>query len=104
MAVSGDIFSVLQVSPILGRGFTAEELKAGGVVIFSHELWKRAFGGDPKIVGQQVNLAGRSHTIVGIMPPGWKFPLQGEFRVHSDYVAPLEPLVATECRGAARIS
>jgi putative ABC transport system permease protein len=96
VAVAGDIFSVLGVSPMLGRGFTAEELKAGGVVIFSHGLWKRAFGSDPRIVGQQVSLAGRSHTLLGIMPPGWKFPLQGEFREHSDYIAPLEPLVATE--------
>jgi len=96
VAVAGDIFSVLGVSPMLGRGFTAEELKAGGVVIFSHGLWQRAFGSDPKVVGQQVSLAGRSHTLTGIMPPGWQFPLQGEIREHSDYIAPLEPLVATE--------
>jgi putative ABC transport system permease protein len=96
VAVAGDIFSVLGVSPMLGRGFTPEELKAGGVVLFSHGLWKRAFGSDPKVIGQQVILAGRSHTLLGIMPPEWKFPLQGEFREHNDYIAPLEPLVATE--------
>ena len=96
VAVAGDIFTVLGVSPLLGRAFTPEELKAGGVVIFSHGLWQRAFGGDPKVVGQQVILAGRSHTVVGIMPPGWKFPLQGQFGERNDYVMPLEPLVATE--------
>ena len=96
VAVSGDIFSVLGVHPMLGRGFTAEEMKAGGVVLFSHGLWKRAFSSDPKIVGQQVNLGGKSYTLLGIMPPGWQFPLQGEYREHSDYIMPLEPLVATE--------
>ncbi|HWM25083.1 MAG TPA: ABC transporter permease [Chthoniobacterales bacterium] len=95
IAVAGDIFSVLGVGPMLGRGFTPEELKIGGpnVVVFSHGLWKRAFGSDPRIVGQQVNLAGRSFTVVGIMPPEWRFPVQAE---PSDYIMPLEPLVATE--------
>jgi len=93
VAVSGDIFGVLGMGPMLGRGFTADELKAGGVVIFSHGLWKGAFGSDPKIVGRQVILAGRSYTVLGIMPPGWKFPVQAE---QSDYITPLESLVATE--------
>ncbi len=95
VAVAGDIFNVLGVGPMLGRGFTPEELKIGGpnVVVFSHGLWKRAFGSDPRIVGQQVNLAGRSFTVLGIMPPGWQFPVQAE---QSDYIMPLEPLVATE--------
>jgi putative ABC transport system permease protein len=95
VAVAGDIFGVLGAGPMLGRGFTAEELKVGGpnVVVFSHGLWKRAFGSDPKVVGQQVSLAGRSYTVLGIMPPGWKFPIQAE---QSDYITPLEPLVATE--------
>ncbi|MBA3386704.1 MAG: ABC transporter permease [Chthoniobacterales bacterium] len=94
VAVAGDIFSVLGVNPMLGRGFTPEELKVGApnTVILGHGLWKRAFGRDPKIIGQQVNMAGRSCTVLGIMPPGWNFPVGPETR---DFIAPLEPLTAT---------
>ena len=97
MAVSGDIFSVLGVQPDAGPRLhcRGDESRRRGV-LFSHGLWKRAFSSDPKIVGQQVNLAGKSYTLLGIMPPGWQFPLQGEYREHSDYIMPLEPLVATE--------
>ncbi len=93
VAVTGDIFGVLGVNPILGRAFAAEELKASGphVVILSEGLWKRAFGRDPKIIGQQLNLASRSCTVIGIMPPGWKFPVNAET---TDFIMPLEPLVA----------
>ncbi len=101
VATSGDFFGVLGVQPMLGRGFTVEEAKVGGpnVVVLSHGLWQRAFGSDPRIVGQEVTLAGRVHTVLGVMPPGWKFPVAEE---RSDFVMPLEPLVAAEVpqRGA----
>ena len=101
VAANGDIFQRSGVNPMLGRGFTAEETKrAGGVVLFSHGLWKRAFSSDPNIVGQQVNFAGESYTVLGIMPPGWQFPLEANTGSTSDYIMPLEPLVATECAPA----
>jgi putative ABC transport system permease protein len=95
VAVSGDIFGALGITPMLGRGIAAEETKLGAapVIVFSHGLWKRAFGSDPKIIGQQVNLAGKKYTVVGIMPPGWKFPIQAE---QSEFIMPLEPLVASD--------
>ncbi|MBA2242490.1 MAG: ABC transporter permease, partial [Chthoniobacterales bacterium] len=67
VAVAGDIFGVLGIKPMLGRGFVPEEAKVGApnVVVFSHGLWQRAFGSDPRIVGQQINLAGRSYTVLG---------------------------------------
>src|SRR3712207_3728969 len=73
VAVDGDFFDVVGVKPMLGRGFTAEEAKVGApnVIVFTHGVWQRAFGSDPKIVGQQVSLAGRSYTVLGIMPPGF---------------------------------
>ncbi|CAN5602931.1 ABC transporter permease [soil metagenome] len=95
VAVDGDFFDVLGVKPILGRGFGAEEAKEGAplVVIFSHSIWQRAFGGNPGIIGQQVSLSGRSYTVLGIMPPGWKFPVQDE---RSEYITALQPLTPTE--------
>jgi putative ABC transport system permease protein len=95
VAVNGDFFEVMGVQPMLGRSFTANEAKVGepNVVVIGYGLWKRAFGKDPKIVGQQINLAGRSATLLGVMPPGWKFPVQAET---SEFIVPLEPLVAAQ--------
>lgn len=95
VAVAGDIFGVLGVNPMLGRGFAPEELKVGGpnTVVISHGLWKRAFGANPNVIGQEVNMASRTLTIIGIMPPGWKFPVTAET---SEFIMPLEPLVASE--------
>ena len=93
LAVTSDLFRVLRVSPLLGRPYTRDEDKVNGplVVILSHGLWQRAFAGDPSIVGKQINLSGRSHTVLGVMPPGFKFPVQDP---HIDYYMPLENLVA----------
>ncbi len=101
VAVNGDFFEVMGVQPVLGRGFSAKEAKVGqpDVVVISHGLWQRAFGKNPKIIGQQVNLSGRNLTLIGVMPPGWKFPVEAE---SSEFIEPLEPLVASEVpdRGA----
>ena len=94
LAVTSDIFRVLRVSPMLGRAYTREDDKVNSppVVILSYGLWQRAFGGDPSIVGKQINFSGRSHTVLGVMPRGFKFPVQDP---HIDYYQPLENLVAT---------
>ena len=61
---------------MLGRGFLREEDQPGGrqVVLLSHELWQRRFGSDPRVVGSSVNLDGVPHTIVGVIPAGFRFP------------------------------
>jgi len=94
VAITPEIFDVLGVPPLLGRGFNQEEAKDQGarVVVLTYPLWQRAFGGDQKILGQQVTLSGRSHTVIGVMPPGWKFPVEDE---HIDYVVPLQYLTAS---------
>jgi putative ABC transport system permease protein len=75
--VSHDMFSVLGVEPALGRSFTEAEDQPGGerVVILSNGLWRRRFGGDPSLVGKTISLSGDSYTVIGIMPPGFKFPI-----------------------------
>ncbi|MGI9089440.1 MAG: ABC transporter permease [Chthoniobacterales bacterium] len=95
LAASGDIFEVMGVQPILGRGFSAEEAKVGApnVAVLGYGLWKRAFGGTSDIIGRQVSLASRSYTILGVMPPGWKFPVEA---TTSEFIMPLEPLAAAQ--------
>jgi putative ABC transport system permease protein len=74
--VSTNFFQLIGVSPVRGRRFTAEEEKPGNdkVVILSHALWQRRFGGDPGILNRTISLSGQSHVIVGIMPPEFQFP------------------------------
>lgn len=74
--VSHGLFEILRIQPPLGRTFTAEEDQPGhdAVVMLSHGLWQRRFGGDPTIVGRLVTLNNRSCTVIGVMPPGFRFP------------------------------
>jgi putative ABC transport system permease protein len=90
--VSADLFAMLGVAPALGRTFMPEEDMDGGppVVILSDSLWRRRFGGDPQVIGRALKLRLSDHrihedqkrsvvaTIVGIMPPGLRFPRESE--------------------------
>lgn len=74
--VSANLISLLGVSPLLGRAFSADEGEPGRnrVVVLGHGLWQRRFGGDPEVLGKPLSLNGESHMIVGIMPPSFWFP------------------------------
>jgi putative ABC transport system permease protein len=76
--VSGDLFGVLGTVPALGRSFAADEEAPGGrdVAMISDGLWHRRFGGDPAVLSREIRLDGRSVTVVGILPPTFRFPLQ----------------------------
>src|SRR3954447_1783178 len=91
IAITPEVFDVLGVQPLLGRGFTKEDAKNEGdrVVVLTYPLWKSAFGSDPKIIGQKITISARPHTVIGVMPPGWKFPVEDE---HIEYALPLEYL------------
>ncbi|MGB7922683.1 MAG: ABC transporter permease [Pyrinomonadaceae bacterium] len=74
-AVSADFFTVLRSNASQGRTFLPEEEQPGRnqVVVVSHELWQRAFGGNPNLIGQSLTLDSQSYTVIGIMPAGFKF-------------------------------
>jgi putative ABC transport system permease protein len=75
-SISYNTFEILGVAPILGRTFTAEEDRPGNdlVVILGHGLWERRFGAKPEVVGQKITLNNRIRTVIGVMPPDFKFP------------------------------
>jgi putative ABC transport system permease protein len=74
--VSANLFSTLGVAPALGRTFNAEEELAGHrVVILSHELWASDFASSPNALGQMIKLSDEPHTIIGVMPAGFHFPV-----------------------------
>src|SRR5213596_128295 len=81
--VTEDFFKIIGVSPVMGRDFTAEDNKPGAekVTILSHEIWQRDFNGDPNIVGQSVRINGKAATVIGVMPPNFKFPVSEELWV-----------------------
>ena len=75
-AISWGLFPELGVSPIIGRHFTEADDRqgAGRVVLISHDLWTLRYQADPRIVGRTAHLDGALHSIVGVMPPGFRFP------------------------------
>ncbi|MPY90880.1 MAG: FtsX-like permease family protein, partial [Luteitalea sp.] len=74
-AVTPSFFSLLKATPAIGRTFTQAEGEPGRdqVVVLSHGLWQELFGGDPGVLGHELELNGRSHAIVGVMPEGFTF-------------------------------
>jgi predicted permease len=80
-SVTTDLFGILGIEPMLGRTFRPEEAAPPGlesVVILTHGLWRRRYGADPDIVGRSIVINERARTVVGIMPPNFKFPERDE--------------------------
>jgi predicted permease len=74
--VSADLFPLLGVQPIIGRGFLPGEDEPGSrVVVLSHGLWQRRFGGDPAIIGRSLMLDGEQFQVIGVMPEKFSFPI-----------------------------
>jgi len=78
-AVSSSVFPLLGVSPELGRAFTAEEDRygSGDVVLLSHSLWENEYNRDSNILGKTVKLDEHPYTVIGVMPPSFRFPFDG---------------------------
>ena len=75
LRVSANFFDVLGVTAAVGRTFRAEEElpDALAVVVISHGLWERAFGGDPSVIGRTIPLSGAPHTVIGVAPADFSF-------------------------------
>ncbi len=82
-AISEVAFRVTGVPAQLGRTLVAadEELGAVPVVVLGHDVWRGAFASAPDIVGRQVRVGGEAHTVVGVMPEGFAFPISESFWV-----------------------
>jgi predicted permease len=75
-AVSWEFLPALGTNPELGRGFTPEEEKVGTrVVLISHALWASQFGSDKSILGRQLKLNDSLYTVIGVMQPSFRFPV-----------------------------
>jgi hypothetical protein len=76
MNTSPRFFQVLGVAPALGRLPTPQEERFGGppVIVISDAFWRRRFGADPSVLGRALTLGGTSRSIVGVMPPSFRYP------------------------------
>ena len=75
--VSSNLFPLLSVQPILGRGFTAEDDQQGNAptAVLSYDFWTTRFGGDPRALGRSLTLDGIQFEIIGVMAAGFQFPV-----------------------------
>ncbi|MGC1367083.1 MAG: ABC transporter permease [Candidatus Acidiferrum sp.] len=79
MGLSANFFSVLGVDLARGRSFTSEEDRPGGprAAILTYELWQSRYAGDPRILGRPIMLDDKDYSVVGVLPPSFKFPTSG---------------------------
>lgn len=83
LKISADFFDVLGVKPVLGRAFSRNDEEAGGgpggfKVILSDDFWRSHFGGDPHVLGRTIELDRRLHTVIGVMPLRFQYPIQSD--------------------------
>ncbi|HEU4619056.1 MAG TPA: ABC transporter permease, partial [Gammaproteobacteria bacterium] len=76
MRATGNLFSVLRVTPILGRTFSPDDEgpEATPVAVIGQALWVHRFGSDPAIVGRDIVLDNVKHTVIGVVPSGFNYP------------------------------
>ena len=88
LSVDADLFPLLRVHPELGSVFTRDQDQMGAapVMLIGHDLWQRRFNSDPHIIGQQIRVGSTSATVIGVMPPDFRFPPQA---TSIDYFRPL---------------
>jgi putative ABC transport system permease protein len=74
-SVDPQFFRVFSVEPILGRGFTPDDMASDTrVLLISHAYWQSRFGGDPRVLGRAMRVSGAPARIVGVLPAGFEFP------------------------------
>ena len=117
---SATLFDLLGVHAVLGRTFQADDDRIGAppVVLLSDAVWTRRYGADRRIVGETIRVNGVAHTVIGVMPPRFKFPefaelwvpftpnVVGGSRDQRDYsvVARLKPDVSIEKADAEMVA
>jgi len=83
MRVSPDFFSALGLGPVMGRTFSEEETsyQTDSVAILSDTFWRQRYNADPNVIGRQIRVDGLPRTIIGVLPPGFRF-LSSEARLY----------------------
>lgn len=87
LEITPSVLDVLRVQPVLGRNFTDEEMEEGAarVVLVTSGFWSEFLGGDPEMIGQDIQLSGRDFTVVGVLPPDLDFERDARVWVCGQY-------------------
>ncbi|NIR43317.1 MAG: ABC transporter permease [Gemmatimonadetes bacterium] len=78
--VSDNYFDLFGIEPLLGRTFLLgeDEIGADPVLVLSHDFWQREFDGNPGVVGRELEMNDRTHTVVGVLPPVPQYPVEND--------------------------
>ncbi len=79
-AVTASMFAAVSARPLLGRVFRQEEDAgdAAPTIVLSYRVWQTRYGGDPEIIGKTIRANGRTTTVIGVMPVGFRFPFDND--------------------------
>jgi putative ABC transport system permease protein len=90
-AATHNLLDVLGLSPALGRGISAAEDVPNGpaVALVGYDLWQRRFGGDRKLIGRTILVDGASYAVIGVLPRGFRLPLEFQSRTAAQLITPL---------------
>ena len=104
--ISASAFQVTRVRAAMGRPLLAEDEQPGApdVVVIGDDVWRRRFDADPAILGREVQLGTRRHAIVGVMPPGYRFPVAHSYWIPLRVAPAYEPLTGPSVTVFGRLS
>ena len=104
--ISGGFFAVLGAATLVGRTVQPEDDRpeAARVVVLSHGLWQRRFGGDPGVVGQSLTLNGEPYAVIGVLSPDFKLPHVGTAAFWTPFAFNAEQAVAHRNRNLYAIA
>jgi predicted permease len=96
--ITSSAFAIAGTPPLLGRYLlpSDERTDASHVLVIGYRAWRSRFGGDPGVVGRTVTLGGAAYAIAGVMPEGFRFPIDHEFWAPLRTAGTLEPLEGPE--------
>src|SRR3954469_17176299 len=103
--VGDGFFDVMQVKPLLGRFFTAEEQIDGKdyVAVLGYGLWQKRFAGDPNIVGKTITLSARAYSVIGVLPSTFHSLPQGLLPAPAEFYRPVAEQPDEKERGSRHL-
>jgi putative ABC transport system permease protein len=90
-SVSRDFFSVMSIQPVLGRGFAPEEQRPNvpTVALLSYAYWKQTLGSTQDLSSIRLKIDGQPASVIGVLPPGFRFPDNSDIWISSELSEPL---------------
>jgi putative ABC transport system permease protein len=104
-AVSTDFFPLMRVSPIRGRGFAAEDQRVGAapVALVSYGYWQQYLNSAADLSSLRLRIEDHSASVIGVLPPGFRFPQDSDIWVPREFYPPLPGRTAHNWEGIARL-